>query len=309
MRCGGLITVATVASGVIPMPSFANRPSYDTGSHVLTWTGPGPTGGVTTASDYQQTRVLSVQAGNITTSANGQVIEGIALTNGWIDIQHNNVIVRQCYVHGADGEAQLYIEPTTTGTIIEDCEMSSDTLGTTQAGVGNIGGIGAEHAYNSIIRRNNLHSNEQAVMLRSTSSYTYITDNLIHSPRGFDCDMLEMYGGANNIFVDHNTFTLGPSAAGGFNSAINMTNWDGTIGPTIEITNNWFIECGSFFTICDDNSQGGGSCVCGKFQNNGFYNPPSYRRDTITITLNSGNYNMATQTSLTGTPTNGTGAI
>lgn len=283
-------------------PSLTNRPAFNSTTKVLTWVGPSG-GGANDGNPVLQSRTLS-SSGSITTSSNGQVISGVYIIGGEIVVNHNNVTIQQCYVEGtgADDTHQIFINSGKTGTIVEDCNLNGETVGTTQGG-GNIGGAGAS-IDSATVRRNALHDHEQGVRYGLTN--LSITDNIFYNPTGNDSDQVEMYGGSNNVTIQHNTFQ--GVGVGGWNSAVNLTNYLGTIGPNISLINNRFLECGSFFAICDDNGQGGGA-TSWNATNNGFYNCPDYRRDATTITSNTGNFNMATSDATSGTLVNGTGAI
>ncbi|MGZ6480241.1 MAG: hypothetical protein ACXWQE_13110, partial [Bdellovibrionales bacterium] len=111
-------------AGSVPMPGASNRPTFDSTSQVLSWSGP-VGGGVSTGTYTVQTRVLKA-SGAITTTADGQIIEGLritssgALDHGIITVKNNNVIIRQNSIGettvGQPDKYTIFIAAGVTGT-------------------------------------------------------------------------------------------------------------------------------------------------------------------------------------------------
>lgn len=306
-------------NNLIAIPSAANRPVFNSGNNILSWIGP-VGGGPSTANDTAQTLVLT-NSGTITTTSPGQVVSGFNVS-GQIVVAHNNVTVKTCHIKnntvndnsGTQSAAQIWVGTGITGTVIEDCECDGNyTNAVAPSGSGSIMGAPNPTVQNATIRRCNLHTSEQ--MLRYKINNILFIDNWCNNAIGPDCDMVECYPVGtdnNNLTIQHNCFD--GTVQSGLNSGINFTNGfsgaAGNIGPNVSVTNNYFLNSGNTFCICDDNSQGTGT-VSWNATNNGFYITTGliYRRDSTTIVTNSGNFNMATPTSISGTLTGGTGQI
>ncbi len=310
-------------SAVIPMPDATNRPVYDPATRLLTWSGP-PGGGPSNGTYMQQTRLLTTQTGDMSSTGNGQVIEGLNIV-GTLTIAHSNVTVRQCritYPTANSGDTnQIFQLAGTTGLVIEDNALDGNAvLG--PGGTGNISGStdpNGPSVSDAVIRRNNMYNSEQGV--RFILNRVSITENYFHDVGGVDADQIEMYpvgGTVDNIAIQYNYFTGPDNSQGGYNSAINMSTAAGlpagTIGPHIAIDTKWFVDCPSVHTINND-TQGGGTLAF-SFTNNGIYNTAGdYGVTTLfgsgsgTISPNSGNYVMATPTSRSGSLYVGTGHL
>jgi hypothetical protein len=124
------VTVSQSGSGtynnLTNWPDATNRPVLS--GSTLSWIGP-VGGGPSTANDTPQTRTLT-SSGSITTTADGQVIQGLNIS-GTVTIHHNNVTVKQCAIVGSGADPVIYVPPvgsgstgqalSTGGFLIEDC--------------------------------------------------------------------------------------------------------------------------------------------------------------------------------------------
>ncbi|SPP93914.1 cadherin repeat domain-containing protein [Bradyrhizobium vignae] len=297
----------TVNCQQLPWPDVSNRPSMI--GDTLTWTGPA-NGGPSCWNDVQTSHALSVS--NITqSSADDQVIEYLDIT-GDFRFSHRNVTLRRCRVRGVIWST-TNVGPTgdggtrPTNEVIEDCDLIA------------IDGGPYGFVTNLTVRRCCFHDSENEIT--KFFNNVLIKDCIFTRPDGSDCDEIEIYaqGGllpTNYVLICHNTFT-GPSirGRGTFNAAVNLTNWGsvkgGTIGPDVYVDNNrfWSLRDQNHI-ICDDGQQGSGY-VDYHATNNGFYPVGTVprrnyqRRYRTTILTNSGNFWMATPTSVSGSPTRG----
>jgi hypothetical protein len=322
-------TPAPVGGPIGPIPDATNRPAFNASTNVLTWVGP-LGGGPSTGSNVRQTRTLT-PSGSITTTHDGQIIEGVrvvgvgGLDTGVITIAHKNVTIRQSSIAESTTDRgdkyTIVVRTGVTGTIIEDSEIDGNAVGG-PGGTGLVSGPD-EAVSGATIRRNNLRRSEQAV--RFTLNDLSFTENWCHELGGVDQDWVEIYpfgGTCDHLTIQGNSFDGTDNPQGGANSAINMSTAAGlpagTIGPNILIDSNWFLNWDAtargFATHVINNDTQGGGTLGFKFTNNGYYNSTDYGTPSSDpgggkISPDSGNYVMATPTSLTGTPINGTGAL
>jgi IPT/TIG domain-containing protein len=97
------------------------------------------------ASNTGTTGSLTNQSGNITTSSNGQTIQGINLTNGSIFVEHSNVTIQNVRINPADGIAifvnvvGVNTNTSTSGLVVQDCILdgSNNTTGASAIGLSN----------------------------------------------------------------------------------------------------------------------------------------------------------------------------
>ena len=183
-----------------------NRPVYTNG--VLSWIGP-VGGGPSTSSDIAQTLALT-RSGIVSTSANGQVISGLAIINASgspaLSINHNNVTVRNCYIISTGYPGGIAISQSTSGTLIEDCEIFCGGVYAT----GNycIGGPGVGVIVNTIARRLNIHGGIKSFG-QGINGCTII-DCYSHGMAGSDCNHIAAWCPGSlqstNCLVQHNYF-------------------------------------------------------------------------------------------------------
>jgi hypothetical protein len=247
--------------------------------------------------------------GNVSTSANNQVIQGLDV-GGVINVNHTNVIIRQCYIHnGTVGDSNFMsvaCNNLTGPTLIEDCVIDG-TGGRAFEGISE----SPDFAPNNVtLRRCNVLHFENHFATSNTNCT--IIDNWFHNAFGPDCDMVEDSGFSNNVAITHNTFDGRDTESGTFlNSGVKCTNDFAAAVTNIFIVNNAFLNCTNV-GINDDNTHSA-FLVSFSMVNNGFWNmaPSQYRRgSTSTILANSGNFIMANPTDITGTLVNGgTGVI
>jgi hypothetical protein len=163
----------------------------------------------------------------IQTTTNGEVIEALHVTNGVIEVRHDNVTIRNCLFENDPGEgwfSGVAIVGTHTGWVIEDCEMATGSCSDAAFGT---------------IRRCNIYNTENGFHV--TTDMT-LEDNYIHDLFGVGAephvDGLQCSQGASNVVVRHNNFDLltpeavddnpdqGPSAGIQWNSGGDVgTDW------------------------------------------------------------------------------------
>lgn len=297
----------TVNCQRLPWPDVSNRPSVV--GDTLTWKGPA-NGGPSCWNDVESSHALTIS--NITqSSADDQIIEYLDIA-GDFHFLHRNVTLRRCRVRGvvwSTTDVGLTGDGGTrpTNEVIEDCDLIG------------IDGGPCGFVTNLTVRRCSFHDSENEIT--KFFNNVLIKDCVFTRPDGADCDEIEIYAQGGSIPTDyvllcHNTFT-GPSIRGRttFNAAVNLTNWGnvngGTIGPDVYVDNNrfWSLRDQNHI-ICDDGQQGSGN-VDYHATNNGFYPLGTVprrnyrRRFRTTILTNSGNFWMATPTSVSGNPTRG----
>ena len=317
----GFSASATLPGGGVPIPGTSNRPQYNSGTNVLSWSG--PVGGGPSTGTYTPQTLTLTNSGAVTTTAANQVISGLNITgtgNGVVTIAHNNCTLRQCRVFDSTGNVSnvylVYVNTGITGTIIEDCllDQNSPSGGAT----GNSTIAGDESAGPGItgitVRRSSCTRSEQAI--RFILNQVSFTENYCYFFGGADADWFECYpvgGTCNNLDIEYNTFDGGSGAYPGADSGINFTTGSGlptgNIGPTITVNSNWFTNWVGVHAVNIDSSSGGFIEMVA-FTNNGFTTnslPDLGNSAGSTITTNSGNYVMTTPTSTTGAPLNGTG--
>jgi hypothetical protein len=309
----------------------ANRPIFNSGTNVLTWTGPtggGPSGPGTNY--FQQSRTLSVVGGSVSSIADNSVIEGVFATgNACINVNHNNVTVRQCAAQitpaNTDNSYCIVIAAGKTGTIIEDCFLdgNADSLEGNCVGGGN---LAPPTITGCTMRRNHCFRAGQAI--RYVLNNISFTENYCHKVAGADADWFECYpnGGTNDhLTIQYNVFAGPDDSVAGSDSGMNFSTASGlpagTIGPNILVDTNWFVwdapNTGAwlFHSLVNDTT-GGGSLEF-TFTNNGIYNVNGTPAGNGSILFgaassgsptsggglvhDSGNYVMATPESLTGT--------
>jgi hypothetical protein len=133
-------------------PSVANRPTVS--GETLSWTGP-LGGGANDGHPVRQSVALTA-SGSVTTSSDGQVIQGLDVS-GTVRISNNNVTLRQCRISVSSYWA-ISVDGGMSGVTIEDVEVdgqNGSTDGMTALYVGVTGSSGA--CPNLTIRRSNVH--------------------------------------------------------------------------------------------------------------------------------------------------------
>lgn len=290
----------------VPMPSLsigspatglAQRSTFNSGTSVLSWQG--PVGGGPSNGDYTpQTRTLT-SSGRITTSSNGQVIEGLNIVGGDatggsnpILVLHNNVVIRQCFIQYSPaatvtfGDHCIAVSDITTGLVVEDCMID----GNGDAGEGNgIGGwnAGAGNFSNAItgatVRRNQFFRCGQAI--HYTLNNISFTENYCGTFSGADADWFECYpngGSCDHLLVQYNYLAGPDDSVAGSDSGVNFSTSAGlpagNIGPNITVDSNWFVwnaaNTGAFILHELVNDCGGtaGERLEFTFTNNGVFN-------------------------------------
>jgi len=281
------------------IPSAANRPVFNSGTGVLSWIGP-VGGGPSTASDMAQTRTLSA-SGSITVSSNNQVISGLNISGNITLNGKTGGTISQCYIQWQSGLEQIVATLAATGWTIEDCEI--DGAGNGTSGQGGFEGIGLVPT-NMTIRRCNFHGMENGIS-QSANGCTII-DCWFHALAGPDCDGIEFNNNVTSGTVQHSSFDW-TGSLGFTNSGVNITNVSGGV-TGVSIDTCYFLNYPAFAICVGDSISSGEAFGC---VNSGFFNNFRYRRIDagVVASPNSGNFNMASASSTSGTPTNGTGSI
>lgn len=329
--------VTSVASGIVPIPDATNRPTFDTGNNILSWKG--PIGGGPSNGDYiQQSRVLTVVGGQVTSTGDNTVIEGVYAIGviGAIRISHNNVTVRQCFAQvspaNTDSSYCIFADSGVTGLIVEDCYLDGNCTNNEGNGVSGtqVAGPGLT---NCIVRRCNGFQIGQLV--RFILNNVSVTENWCHVVSGGDADYVEVYpvgGVCNHLLIQYNNFEGIDNAVAGADSGVNLSTGaglpSGTIGPDVVIDSNWFTWASTTQNLAwrshsmangiGGGTGGGTEILEFTFTNNGIYNVDnSYGAGNPTLLgtassgsptsgggliHDSGNYIMATPTSRTGIP-------
>lgn len=318
-------------------PSALNRPQYNSGTNQLTWVGP-LGGGANNGSPVQQTVTLINTPGGIATTGPNQVISGLNVTAGEIQILHSGCTVKQCRIFDPHDQwyGSVIISAVVTGLTVEDCLLDGGK--TSLCGIGSDGSVtsGLTPTTTNIYRRNYLTGYENHMTLSGPTGLkgVNITDNYFTACGNsdntlFDGDMIELYN-CNNILVQHNQFdgTGSQVFTNAFNSMINVSNFGAN---NITVNNNLFSNVSTInsFILCQGPDFGGGAANW-SWTNNGYYNPGltnslpisqqqggsthvTWMRHPLaspyTITANSGNYYSATPTGTTGPLIDGTGQI
>lgn len=324
------------AVGPVPMPDATNRPTFNSGNNTLSWKGP-VGGGPSNGSYVQQSRVLTVVGGQVVSTGDNTIIEGVYATgNPAIRISHNNVTVRQSFAQvtpaNTDSTYCVFADSGVTGLVVEDCFLDGNATSNEGNGVSGTQTAGPGLT-NAIVRRCNGFQIGQLVrfILNSVS----VTENWCHVVSGADADYVEVYpvgGVCNHLLIQYNNFEGIDNAVAGADSGVNLSTGaglpGGTIGPDVVIDSNWFTwasttQSGAWRPHSIVNGVGGavgGNPEILEFTctNNGIYNVAgSYGAGNSTLlgapssgsptsggglVHDSGNYIMATPTSTSGVP-------
>lgn len=308
-------------------PSALNRPQFNSGTNVLTWVGP-IGGGANNGSPVRQTLHLIDTPGGISTTHDGQVISGLNVTAGEVQILHNGCTVKNCRIF--DPHDQWYgaviISAVVTGLTVEDCLIDGNK--TSLCGIGIDGSVtaGLTATTANFYRRNFITGFENHITLAGSTggknvgiSDNYFTacgnsDNTL-----FDGDMIECYS-CDSVTVRHNMFdgSNSQTSSNAFNSMFNISNLGAV--TNITVTTNMFANGNGTLgdgMVMDIDQQFGGGTISWSCTNNGFFNKGSNSyanrlHNGVTAALpspNSGNYDAASQTATSGTLINGTGQV
>jgi len=300
-------------------PSLANRPQWTNtgGGGTLTWTGP-LAGSPSTANDVQQSRVLT-PSGSVSSSADGQIIEGLNI-NGSVNITHKNVTVRRCYIHSS-GEFNFMINGVARDNIvIEDNFLAGDVNGVASYyGISNAPNL---FGANLTIRRNAIRGCDNCV--GSDFRDGLIIDNLFYASKAFTTaghvDLIEVYTQQAALplalTIRHNTFDCTGPARGSWAAGLNVGAL-GRIDNIVVDNNRWINASGKQFglTYSFSSAQGGSNGqVRITTTNNGIRNTNAFwglsgGLTRITVAGDSGNFIMASDTATSGAPWDGNGKI
>jgi len=297
-------------------PSTANRPQWSNtgGAGTLTWIGP-VAGGPSTGNDVLQSLALTAST-SISSTANGQVIEGRNISSG-ASITHSNVTLRRCYIHVGGGGGGFVINPVSgSNIVIEDCFL----VGNLNGGVGTYYGVtNAPNLFgpNLTVRRCAFKGWDNS--LGSDWRDGLVIDNLFYGASGYTSsshvDLIEVYTQQATLplalTIKHNTFDCAGPLAGDWASGLNV----GALGrvDNLIIDNNCWINTAnrqfgltySFYSSAP---------VRITTTNNGVRNTSAFwglsgGLTRIMVAADSGNFNMASDTATSGTPWGGNGRI
>lgn len=324
-------------------PGVANRPTMP--GAVLTWIGPTvaplSAGGYhpSTASDNQQTRVLTSSAAISSTTTN-QVIEGldISVPSGYcIFVTSTGVTIRQCRFTITNQTTAYGVHICTGGNsvVIEDCLFRGP--GEPQGGnTYNIScdGTLTANPVTGTIARCNLSGAIKAVG-QYLASLTFI-DNWCHDWSGSpqpDNDWIAAWFNSNLVTIQHNYFdqrtlssglSLGNPDANGAqqDSCINCTTYNSSTSITdVYAIGNAFVgnpnAAMRHFTFWDQYQSNANYPKNVKCQNNGYFGYTNSTNGDVaggigtgcTVLANSGNFIMATDQATSGSPLRGAGAL
>ena len=209
----------------------------------------------------------SKRSGSITTTSNGQVIDGYDVSGG-INVVHDNVTIRRTRVVGSG----IAIDPSTSGTVIEDCELDGSPMTNANAAV-------AHARYQ--IRRCNIHHFGEGL---TASGDVVIEGNYLHSFRNFlsqgaHQDGIQMEWGSN-MMVRNNTVIIGVDGA---NSAIWVS---GQPHSNVVIENN-IVAGGSFAIGAGDQATVRNNRISrAVWPNGGYFGPFTYTGGSAAVTGN-----------------------
>lgn len=178
--------------------------------------------------------------GELASSTDGEIFEDLDITDGGINIAHQNCIIRRCkiYYRGLRG---IGINFGCLGTIIEDCDINMGFRSNPTAN-----GVGGSPL---ALRRCNIYRGENGLAHYGSygdgSVQQIFEDNFIHhlrsSPGSPHYDCMQFNGGQGNILIRHNTLHNENTDT----SAILIENLHGPI-TNIQVEDN--ILCGGGFT-------------------------------------------------------------
>jgi hypothetical protein len=200
---------------------------------------PAPSTGFPDASNTGPSGALS-PSGSISTSANGQVIQNLDIT-GTISVNHSNVVIRNIRIRQPGGEA-ISIDPSTSGTVVEDCELD---------GTGDTRSDPAIAYARYTIRRCDIHHFGEGPRANGD---TVIEDNYIHD--FVDYSSIDAHQDGiqvvcnNNIVIRHNTILMNTENA---NAAIMVGTAQGTVDNVV-IRDN--LMAGGGYTVYGGSAEG-----------------------------------------------------
>lgn len=242
-------------------PSAANRPTFNSGTNVLTWIGPVGGGPSTTSDSVQNSTLTNATAASIgTITTNGTVISDKNIT-GTLTINANDCTVKRCRF-SASGIYAIQFGDGQSGNVVEDCILESPDDFSIRTG-GNSAGA------TTFMRRLNISLFEDGLgPIAGGGGGVTVIDNWIHdlanvSPNHTDGTSFDDSGA--DVLIQHNYVDLGSdksNTAGG----ISATNLGGDV-TNYRVINN-FIIGGSNCILLDGNFGGGGTITDTLIENN-----------------------------------------
>jgi len=220
---------AAAASG-FQWPSAANTPSVS--GSTLTYYPNVPT------SYAPATTTLTTSSGDFFTSSAGQVIQDLDIT-GAVVVNHNDVIIRRCRIHGFFWSG-IYIDTGVTvghPVIVEDCLIESPDPG----GIDGSSGASSDHY---TVRRSRIRDVENGFSGTSNALVEYCFVYPMYNSGGAHSDGFQTSTSAaiSNITFRHNTvFSRGETGTGegDGSSCFNCAN-DGLSFTNVIIEHNFF---------------------------------------------------------------------
>lgn len=177
------------------------------------------------------------RSGSIVVTVPGTVIDGRDVA-GSIDVQANNVTIRNSRVSTGAARYPIRVHPGVTGTLIDHVEVSNE------------GGPGKGIYFNSgsgTVRYSNIHSAEDGVFITAdnvTLEYNYI--HTLMRNEGAHPDAIQIRGGDNITIRGNNLQAIHPQT-GVSNAAIQIGSLVGDTITNLRVTDN--LMNGGRFTI------------------------------------------------------------
>lgn len=176
-------------------------------------------------------------SGSLTITTPGTVIDGLDV-NGSIDVQADNVTIRNSRVSTGSARYPIRVHPGVTGVLIEHVEVSNE------------GGDGKGIYFNSgsgTVRYSNIHSAEDGIFITAdnvTVEYNYV--HTLMRNAGAHPDAIQIRGGDNVTIRGNNLQAIHPQT-GVSNAAIQIGSLVGDTITNFRVTDN--LMNGGRFTI------------------------------------------------------------
>jgi hypothetical protein len=169
---------------------------------------------------------LTPVTGDVSTTADSQVIDRLAITGGTILVNHNNVLIQRCKVD-TTGSRGVLIAPGKSGIMVRDCEFLNSQDAVFGSGF--------------TMLRCNVHGTENGAEF-SGGHNIVVRDNYIHdffSTPDPHYDGFQSNGSVSNITIEHNR------VANQFNqtSGVFLDDEFGA-ADNLKVINNWFSGAG-----------------------------------------------------------------
>ncbi|GGK79300.1 hypothetical protein Sme01_21980 [Sphaerisporangium melleum] len=162
-------------------PNPTNQPTKEPSATPKPSTTPPPTGGFPGAGDTGVPNGVTLkESGSVTVTKDGTVIDGL-LVNGEINVQADNVTIRNTRVAAAPGEWGVIQRNGHGGLTVEDTEIFGNGKQRTQFGIINQGG-------DLTVRRVDIHTISNGIL----TEQGLIEDSYLHDPKYYSGDHTDM---------------------------------------------------------------------------------------------------------------------